>query len=77
MVGFGSVSSVPAIIFAWLLRTKTLIDEQNVIPGRSSRLLAEVADKIAVSFAESRKYLKRHRDKIVITGNPLRKKWCA
>ena len=74
VVGFGSATSVPVVILAWLLRAKTLIHEQNVMPGRANKLLAEFADKIAVSFAESREYLQRHRHKIVTTGNPLRKK---
>jgi UDP-N-acetylglucosamine--N-acetylmuramyl-(pentapeptide) pyrophosphoryl-undecaprenol N-acetylglucosamine transferase len=74
VVGFGSATSVPVVILAWLLRVKTLIHEQNVIPGKANKLLAEFSDKVAVSFAESREYLKRHRNKTVTTGNPLRKK---
>jgi UDP-N-acetylglucosamine--N-acetylmuramyl-(pentapeptide) pyrophosphoryl-undecaprenol N-acetylglucosamine transferase len=73
VVGFGSLPSVPAVIFGWLLREKTLIHEQNVIPGKANKLLAEVADKIAVSFEGTGKYLRRHKDKIIVTGNPLRK----
>ncbi|MFA5155873.1 MAG: undecaprenyldiphospho-muramoylpentapeptide beta-N-acetylglucosaminyltransferase [Candidatus Omnitrophota bacterium] len=73
VVGFGSAASVPAVIFGWLLRAKTIIHEQNVIPGKATRLLAEFSDKIAISFEASRGYFKRHQDKIVLTGNPLRK----
>lgn len=73
VVGFGSFASVPAIMFAWLLRIKTLIHEQNVIPGRANRLLALFADKIAVSFAQTRNYLNNYKGKVVVTGNPLRK----
>ncbi|MDP2938312.1 MAG: glycosyltransferase, partial [Candidatus Omnitrophota bacterium] len=35
VVGFGSLVCIPMILFAWLLGTKTLIHEQNVIPGRA------------------------------------------
>jgi UDP-N-acetylglucosamine--N-acetylmuramyl-(pentapeptide) pyrophosphoryl-undecaprenol N-acetylglucosamine transferase len=74
VVGFGSIASVPAVFFGWLLRAKTIIHEQNVLPGKATRLLAEVADKLALSFEQSRSYFKRHKDKIIVTGNPLRKK---
>ncbi len=74
VVGFGTLSSVPLVIFAWLFRTKTLIHEQNVIPGRANRLLARFVDKIAVSFRETTRYLKDDY-KITLTGNPIRKEF--
>lgn len=72
VVGFGSLVCVPMILFAWLFRIKTLIHEQNVIPGRANRFLAKFTDRIAISFAETREYLKNCRRKIVMTGNPIR-----
>ncbi len=71
-VGFGSLSSIPVIIFAWLMRISTLIHEQNVVPGRANLFLAAFADRIAVSFPGASDYLQRYRKKIVYTGNPLR-----
>ena len=73
VVGFGSLASLPMVIFAWLFRIHTVIHEQNVIAGRANRLLAIFADKIAVSFAESVKYFSFGKNKITFTGNPLRK----
>lgn len=73
VVGFGGLSSVPLLIWAWLFRIRTVIHEQNVIPGRANRLLAWFADRIAVSFPESRSYLKLYAGKTVVTGNPLRR----
>jgi len=73
VVGFGSLVCVPMILFAWLLGMKTLIHEQNVIPGRANSFLAKFTDKIAVSFAETRDYLKDYKRKVVLTGNPMRK----
>lgn len=70
-VGFGSITSVPVIIFSWFLRINTLIHEQNVLPGRANRLLGWFADKIAVSFDETRAHLKDYNSKIKVTGNPL------
>ncbi len=73
VVGFGSLVSVPMILFAWLLGMKTLIHEQNVIPGRANLLLAKFTDRIAISFAETRDYFKDYKDKVFLTGNPIRK----
>lgn len=72
VVGFGSISSVAPVMFAWFLRIKTLIHEQNVTLGRANRFLAAFTDKIACSFVETKEYLKDYRRKIVVTGNPLR-----
>lgn len=72
VVGFGSISSVPLLFFAWIARARTLIHEQNVMPGKANSFLAKFMDKIAISFAESRNYLKIDPRKIVLTGNPIR-----
>lgn len=72
VVGFGSVASVPMVVFAGLSGAKTLIHEQNVIPGRANRFLARFADKVAVSFPDTVNYLKGYKKKIVFTGNPIR-----
>lgn len=73
VVGFGSLNSVPLIILGWLFRTNTIIHEQNVTPGRATRLLSMFADKVAISFAETKDYLKIDQEKIILTGNPIRK----
>jgi UDP-N-acetylglucosamine--N-acetylmuramyl-(pentapeptide) pyrophosphoryl-undecaprenol N-acetylglucosamine transferase len=52
---------------------KTLIHEQNVIPGRANRFLAKFVDKIAISFEETSDYWNDYKSKIIITGDPLRK----
>ncbi|MDD5155560.1 MAG: UDP-N-acetylglucosamine--N-acetylmuramyl-(pentapeptide) pyrophosphoryl-undecaprenol N-acetylglucosamine transferase [Candidatus Omnitrophica bacterium] len=72
VVGFGSLVSIPVIIFAWLMRISTLIHEQNVVIGRSNRFLCAFADRIAVSFPQSRGYFRGRKDKIIYTGNPIR-----
>lgn len=74
VVGFGSFTSLAAVTFGWLLRSKTLVHEQNVIPGRANKFLARLVDSIAVSFEETTGYLSNYKSKIAVTGNPLRKK---
>lgn len=72
VVGFGSICSLPVVMCSWLLRVKTLIHEQNVLPGRANRFLTRFADRIAVSFEETQDYLKDIAGKVTVTGNPLR-----
>jgi UDP-N-acetylglucosamine--N-acetylmuramyl-(pentapeptide) pyrophosphoryl-undecaprenol N-acetylglucosamine transferase len=73
VVGFGSLNCIPLVLLARLFRIKTLIHEQNVITGRANRLLARFSDRIAVSFPETRDYLKVNPKRIVLTGNPIRR----
>ena len=73
VVGFGSIDSLPILFFAWLLRIKTIIHEQNVSPGKANRLLAKFVDSVAISFSETKNYFPVSKDKIIVTGSPLRK----
>ena len=73
VVGFGSLNTVALVFWAWLFRIKTIIHEQNVICGRANRLLSKLVDRVAVSFNQTRSSLNIAAEKIVLTGNPLRK----
>jgi UDP-N-acetylglucosamine--N-acetylmuramyl-(pentapeptide) pyrophosphoryl-undecaprenol N-acetylglucosamine transferase len=73
VVGFGTIDCLPMLLLAWMMRVKTLIHEQNLLPGRANRVLARFTDRIAVSFEQTKEHLKAHREKIILTGNPLRK----
>ncbi|MDP2927381.1 MAG: undecaprenyldiphospho-muramoylpentapeptide beta-N-acetylglucosaminyltransferase [Candidatus Omnitrophota bacterium] len=73
VVGFGSLNTLALIFWAWLFRIKTIIHEQNVICGRANRLLAKLVDRVAVSFSQTRDGLNIAGEKIVLTGNPLRR----
>ncbi|MCM8801220.1 MAG: undecaprenyldiphospho-muramoylpentapeptide beta-N-acetylglucosaminyltransferase [Candidatus Omnitrophica bacterium] len=73
VVGFGSIVCVPVFLIAWLFRIKTVIHEQNVIPGRATHFLSMFAERIAISFVQTENYLRTFKSKIVFTGNPLRK----
>lgn len=77
VVGFGSIASVPVVFWAWFFRIKTLVHEQNVIPGQANRMLSWFSDRIAISFEESRSYLAGQSEKVVFTGNPVRKELAA
>ncbi len=72
VAGFGSVCSVPMVFLAHLLGVRTIIHEQNVIPGKANLFLSRFCDRIAVSFEGTAGRLGRAGSKAVLTGNPLR-----
>ncbi len=68
VIGVGGYVTYPVIKAANKLKIKTLIHEQNSIPGKSNIVLSRKADKIAISFEDSKKYF--NKEKCVLTGNP-------
>jgi UDP-N-acetylglucosamine--N-acetylmuramyl-(pentapeptide) pyrophosphoryl-undecaprenol N-acetylglucosamine transferase len=70
-VGVGGFASGPALRAAGILGVPTLLQEQNSFPGITNKLLGKKASKICVAFEGMDKYFKK--EKIVITGNPVRK----
>ncbi|MHB8830321.1 MAG: undecaprenyldiphospho-muramoylpentapeptide beta-N-acetylglucosaminyltransferase [Syntrophales bacterium] len=71
VVGVGGYASGPAVLAAWILRIKTVIAEQNAVPGLTNRILGRFADRIFVTFAKSQQLFPA--GKTVVTGNPIRK----
>ncbi|MFA4991952.1 MAG: undecaprenyldiphospho-muramoylpentapeptide beta-N-acetylglucosaminyltransferase [Candidatus Omnitrophota bacterium] len=73
VIGFGGYVSGPIVLLASLFGIRTIIHEQNVYPGKANRILARFVDKVAVSFDETKNYLKEFESKIIVSGNPIRK----
>lgn len=73
VIGFGSLHTIALLFWAWLFRIKTMIHEQNFIPGRANRLLSRFVDRVALSFGRTKKYLRIPETKIALTGNPIRR----
>lgn len=71
VVGFGGYVAGPTVLLAKLTGSRTVIHEQNVFPGRTTRMLASWADRVAVSFEETRQHLPA-RTSVTVTGNPVR-----
>lgn len=72
VVGTGGYVCGPVVLAASIKKVPTMIHEQNVFPGITNKMLSKVVDKIAISFEEAEKYFK-HKDKIRVVGNPVRK----
>jgi UDP-N-acetylglucosamine--N-acetylmuramyl-(pentapeptide) pyrophosphoryl-undecaprenol N-acetylglucosamine transferase len=69
-VGLGSYSAGPVVTGAWLMRIPIVIHEQNILPGITNRILSRFADRIYISFENTKSSLNPH--KVHWTGNPVR-----
>ncbi len=70
VICFGGYESVPLVLAARLFRVPVFFQEQNVLWGRSVRLLSVFADRI---YCGMEPHPDMPQGKAVITGNPLRK----
>lgn len=68
VLGMGGYISFPGGMMASALNRPLAIHEQNAITGTSTRLLAQVADRVLASFEST--FGARRR--VVVTGNPIR-----
>ncbi len=71
VVGVGGYASSALIYAAAKFRIPVLIQEQNSYAGLTNKWLASKAAKICVAYENMEKFFPA--DKIVITGNPVRK----
>ena len=69
-IGVGGFASGPLLYAANVKGIPTLVQEQNSYPGITNKLLAKKANKICVAFEGMERFFEK--DKIVITGNPIR-----
>ncbi|NNE25869.1 MAG: undecaprenyldiphospho-muramoylpentapeptide beta-N-acetylglucosaminyltransferase [Saprospiraceae bacterium] len=71
VVGVGGFASGPMLKLAQWKGIPTLIQEQNSYPGITNKLLAGKADRICVAYDHMDSFFKE--EKILLTGNPVRK----
>ena len=69
VIGVGGYITAPVIYSAKKLGIKTVIHEQNSIPGKSNTFLEKYVDKIFLSLPGSKEYFKKNTN-TVLTGNP-------
>ena len=68
VIGVGGYVTAPVIYAASKLGIKTIIHEQNSIPGKTNIFLSKYVDKILVSLPGSKNLFKHNN--VVLTGNP-------
>lgn len=69
-VGVGGYASGPTLKMAGMMGIPTLIQEQNSYAGVTNKLLAKKACKICVAYEGMERFFEK--DKIILTGNPVR-----
>lgn len=70
-IGVGGYASAPLLWAAGRLGVPTLIQEQNGFAGLTNKILGKKADCICVAYDGMERFFPA--DKIVFTGNPIRK----
>ena len=71
VIGTGGFASGPLLQMATLKKIPTLIQEQNSYPGITNKLLAKKVNTICVAYEGLEQFFPKQ--KIKITGNPIRK----
>ena len=69
-VGVGGYASGPTLKVAGSMGIPTLLQEQNSYAGVTNKLLAKQAKKICVAYEGMERFF--DKDKILLTGNPVR-----
>jgi UDP-N-acetylglucosamine--N-acetylmuramyl-(pentapeptide) pyrophosphoryl-undecaprenol N-acetylglucosamine transferase len=70
VLGVGGYASGPAVMAAHFMGIKTAIAEQNALPGLTNRILGKFADRVFLTFEQTKKWFSP--PKTMVTGNPIR-----
>jgi UDP-N-acetylglucosamine--N-acetylmuramyl-(pentapeptide) pyrophosphoryl-undecaprenol N-acetylglucosamine transferase len=71
VIGVGGYASGPVLKVATRMGIPTLLQEQNSYAGVTNKLLGKKASKICVAYQNMERFFPK--EKIVFTGNPIRK----
>ena len=74
IIGTGGYASFPALYAGSRLGIPTCVHEANAVPGLTTKLAANLADRVLVCFEESRKYYK-HPERVEVVGMPVRQEF--
>lgn len=74
VIGTGGYVSWPVVRAAAKKHIPTLIHEQNAFPGVTTKMLSRYADRVMISFDESRPYFDCDGEKLILVGNPVSEK---
>ena len=70
VIGVGGYASGPTLQAAIFLKIPTLIQEQNSFPGKTNKILSGKVKAICTAYEGLEKFFPKN--KIVLTGNPVR-----
>lgn len=74
---FGGYASFPAVLAARMRRVPLVVHEQNAVLGRANRIAARFAERLLLSFEDTERVPPSLRDRITVTGNPVRPDFLA
>ena len=74
IVGTGGYASFPALYAGSSMGIPTCVHESNAVPGVTTKMAANRASRVLVSFPESAQYY-RNQDKVEVVGMPVRKEF--
>lgn len=74
VIGTGGYASFPALMAASMLGVPTCVHEANAMPGLTTRMIANRADRVLTCFPESAKYY-RNPQKVETVGMPVRREF--
>ena len=74
IIGTGGYASFPALYAGNRLGIPTCVHESNAVPGLTTKMAANTADRVLVCFEESKKHYK-HPEKVQVVGMPIRREF--
>ena len=69
VIGAGGYVTMPVIFAAKKLGIKTVLHEQNSLPGKTNKLLCKNADLVCTSYENSNRFFTKAK-RCIYTGNP-------
>lgn len=76
VIGFGGYPCVPAVLAAQLTGVPTIVHEQNAAFGKANGWLAKRTTAIALSLETTDGLAPGLKNKVFLTGNPVRRTFC-
>ena len=76
IVGTGGYASFPALYAGSKLKIPTCVHESNAVPGLTTKMAANRANRVLVCFEESAKYY-LHPEKVEVVGMPVRREFIS
>ena len=71
VIGTGGFASGPLLFAASRMGIPSVIQEQNSYPGITNKVLSKYVNKVCVAYDNMERFFPK--DKIIFTGNPIRK----
>ncbi len=72
VIGFGGYTSLPVLLSSKLTGKKSVIVEQNSVPGLANKILAKFCNIVFVNFDLTKQFFKNKQ--VYSVGNPIRAK---